>query len=107
LLASFASPCAAACGSLRTTTRCASSRLPQACLSLTWLVSNLQRKEGRTTIGYKLNYLLACFMVLAGLFILVAGFYASVISIKDAFSSGEVGSPFSCVDNSGSTVVQI
>jgi hypothetical protein len=46
-------------------------------------------------------------MVLAGLFILVAGFYASVVSIKDAFSSGEVGSPFSCVDNSGSTVVQI
>ena len=74
-------------------------------LTLAFL-SRPQRKEGKTTVGYKLNYALACFMILAGLFILVAGFYASVVSIKDAFATGEVGSPFSCVDNSGSTVVQ-
>ncbi|CAO1621833.1 unnamed protein product [Sympodiomycopsis kandeliae] len=35
-------------------------------------------------------------ITLMGLFILVAGLYASAVDIKSEFDSGEVGSPFSC-----------
>lgn len=35
-------------------------------------------------------------LTIMGLFVLVAGTYASIVDIKDQFASGEVGAPFSC-----------
>lgn len=62
-----------------------------------WIYQNdWKRREGRTSVGYWLNYTLVGFMALAGAFCLVAGFYASVVSIKNSFDTGAVGSPFSC-----------
>lgn len=33
---------------------------------------------------------------LIGVFILVGGTYASIVSIKDKYAAGQIGSPFSC-----------
>ncbi len=39
------------------------------------------------------------FIILTGVFFLTAGTYASVQSIVDAFTAGEVGGVFTCVSN--------
>ncbi|KAK8051776.1 Amino acid transporter- transmembrane [Apiospora rasikravindrae] len=40
-------------------------------------------------------------LILLGVFVTVCGTYASVMSIKEAYNNGEIGSAFSCADNSG------
>lgn len=61
-----------------------------------------KRKEGPTSLRYKLLYANAVMMVVLGLFILVGGLYGAIKSIKDLFESGGNGKPFSCSDNSNS-----
>ncbi|KAK7956415.1 amino acid transporter [Apiospora aurea] len=40
-------------------------------------------------------------LILLGAFITVCGTYASIMSIKEAYNNGEIGSAFSCADDSG------
>ncbi|KAJ5469022.1 hypothetical protein N7475_006774 [Penicillium sp. IBT 31633x] len=42
----------------------------------------------------------ACFLLITGAFIVVGGTYATVLSIQASYDEGEVGSVFSCGDNS-------
>lgn len=52
----------------------------------------------------KLNLFIAVvawFTIFSGLYILVSGAFGSVRSIAENFASGDVGSAFSCADNSG------
>ncbi|CAD6569446.1 MAG: hypothetical protein CYPHOPRED_003378 [Cyphobasidiales sp. Tagirdzhanova-0007] len=57
------------------------------------------RKQGMLKRTY---YILNGFLLLLGAFVTTAGTYAAVVGIKDAYKSGEVGSAFSCADDSGS-----
>ncbi|KAL0778895.1 hypothetical protein CaCOL14_005153 [Colletotrichum acutatum] len=41
------------------------------------------------------------FVVLVGLFMVVAGTYSVAVSIKDAYASGLISKVFNCADNSG------
>lgn len=45
-------------------------------------------------------HIVALFTVLSGLFIIVSGTYATVLSIKKSYDNGAVGGVFSCGDNS-------
>lgn len=47
-------------------------------------------------------YYAHCIWVLLGLFMTVGGTYGIIQSVIDAYNSGEIGSAFSCADNSGS-----
>nr|AOR51671.1 neutral amino acid transporter [Phaffia rhodozyma] len=68
-----------------------------------WLHDNGQkRKEGPTSLSYKLLYINSLLMIFLGFALLVMGLYASIDAIKLAFASGNIGSPFACADNSNS-----
>lgn len=47
-------------------------------------------------------YYLHCVWVLLGVFMTVGGTYGIIQSVIAAYDSGEIGSAFSCADNSGS-----
>jgi hypothetical protein len=49
-------------------------------------------------------YAMHVFMIFLGLFMTVAGTYAVIQLIIDAYASGEIGSAFSCADNSGTVI---
>jgi hypothetical protein len=51
----------------------------------------------------KLLFVLNLTVILVGSLCVVAGTYASAVSIRDSYSEGTVGSAFSCADNSNST----
>lgn len=38
-----------------------------------------------------------------GLFVMVGGTYGVVVQIQEAYASGQIGSAFSCADNSNSS----
>lgn len=57
----------------------------------------------RASLRRKMNFLLGCFLVLAGSFLLVGATYGSIVQIINAYKTGEVSSAFSCADNSNST----
>jgi hypothetical protein len=48
-------------------------------------------------------YYLHWFMLLLGVFVTIAGTYATVQNIIDAYATGTIGSAFSCADNSNSS----
>ncbi|KAF5864093.1 hypothetical protein ETB97_008499 [Aspergillus alliaceus] len=66
-----------------------------------WLYDHWHYKNG--TLKEKVVFLLHCGLVLLGLFFLVGATYGVVIQIIDAYSSGTIGSAFSCADNSNSS----
>ncbi|PWN53136.1 hypothetical protein IE53DRAFT_384405 [Violaceomyces palustris] len=73
--------------------------LPESSTRRHWLVqvitSRQANRRGMLTVWPSI------LVVVAGLFIGVTGTYGSIKSISDAFASGQVGSAFSCADNSG------
>ncbi|KAF7617026.1 putative neutral amino acid permease [Aspergillus flavus] len=66
-----------------------------------WLYDHWHYKNG--TMKEKAVFVLHCGLVLLGLFFLVGATYGVVIQIVDAYSSGTIGSAFSCADNSNSS----
>ncbi|KAH9892252.1 amino acid transporter [Xylariomycetidae sp. FL2044] len=56
----------------------------------------------RGSLRQKLQYSFHCFLIVLGLFICIGGTYSTVLSIKEAYASGVIGSAFSCADNSNS-----
>ncbi|KAI1341320.1 transmembrane amino acid transporter protein-domain-containing protein [Xylariaceae sp. FL0016] len=49
----------------------------------------------------RLLYVLHIGIIILGVFLTIGGTYATILSIKEAYASGEIGSAFSCADNSG------
>ncbi|KAI1764158.1 amino acid transporter [Hypoxylon sp. FL1150] len=54
------------------------------------------------SLWQKTQYIFHWCLVFLGLFITVGGTYSTVLTIKDAYATGLIGSAFSCADNSGS-----
>ncbi|RDW77408.1 hypothetical protein BP6252_05461 [Coleophoma cylindrospora] len=57
----------------------------------------------RGSAGKKVAYWLHWLLVVLGVFIMIAGTYATVQLIIDAYAAGTIGSAFSCADNSNSS----
>lgn len=67
---------------------------------LLWLFDH---REWRTaSIAKSVTYYLHCIWILLGVFMTVGGTYGIIQSVIDAYNSGQIGSAFSCADNSGS-----
>ncbi|PKY04508.1 amino acid transporter [Aspergillus campestris IBT 28561] len=66
-----------------------------------WLYDHGDYKRG--TLLQKIIYVLHVGMVLLGLFFLVGATYGVVMQIKAAYATGQIGSAFSCADNSNSS----
>lgn len=65
-----------------------------------WLFDFSHYRAG--TPWQRLQYFFHWFLVVLGLFITVGGTYSTVLTIKDAYATGLIGSAFSCADNSNS-----
>ncbi|KAI0472924.1 transmembrane amino acid transporter protein-domain-containing protein [Xylariaceae sp. FL0804] len=66
-----------------------------------WLHDHAHYRRGGA--AQKAAYLFHCFLIVLGMFVCVGGTYATVLSINEAYASGEIGSAFSCADNSNTT----
>ncbi|KAL4939796.1 hypothetical protein BDV06DRAFT_214005 [Aspergillus oleicola] len=74
--------------------------------ALLWLYDH--RDQWRKTCGkFKLAspaaYIFHAFFLVLGAFVTVAGTYAVCVEIRNAYDDGEIGSAFSCADNSNSS----
>ncbi|EXJ95878.1 hypothetical protein A1O1_01003 [Capronia coronata CBS 617.96] len=63
-----------------------------------WMVLNREQRRG-TTLQKCLWYSHIAMLIL-GFFIVIGGAYANIVSIINQYSAGQVGSAFSCLDNS-------
>lgn len=61
-----------------------------------------RRLRKRLTFGKFLLHMFNGFMILVSIFIIISGWYASVVTISRSVSDGKTSSPFSCDDNSNS-----
>ncbi|KAM3069658.1 hypothetical protein ACMFMG_010378 [Clarireedia jacksonii] len=66
-----------------------------------WLYDHTEARRG--TIGMKAAYLGHASLILLATFLCVGGTYGVVESIIQAYADGQIGSAFSCADNSNST----
>ncbi|KAK6076788.1 N amino acid transport system protein 9 [Seiridium cupressi] len=64
-----------------------------------WLYDFSEYRKG--SLWQKTQYFFHIFLILLGIFVCIGGTYSTVLSIKAAYASGEIGSAFSCADNSG------
>lgn len=67
-----------------------------------WLYDHSEYRNG--SILRKTLFGVHILMIALGLFITVGGTYAVVQAIIDAYAKGEIGSAFSCADNSGTVI---
>lgn len=66
-----------------------------------WLYDNADWRVG--SLGKKFTYWLHWAMIALGIFLCVAGTYATIELIKQAYAAGTIGGAFSCADNSNSS----
>ncbi|KAK7540488.1 transmembrane amino acid transporter protein-domain-containing protein [Phyllosticta citribraziliensis] len=66
-----------------------------------WLFDYGSWRKGNA--GQQVAYWFHWFLIVLGLFFLVGGAYGTIQQIIDEYNNGEIGSAFSCADNSGST----
>ncbi|KAK6905141.1 hypothetical protein I203_105961 [Kwoniella mangroviensis CBS 8507] len=64
-----------------------------------WMWDNT-RSPTRGTLSWNLLMAMNILFFVLGWFLMIAGTYGSVVTINDNFKSGDVGSAFSCADNS-------
>ncbi|ORY65277.1 transmembrane amino acid transporter protein-domain-containing protein [Pseudomassariella vexata] len=64
-----------------------------------WLYDFWDYRKGN--IWQKAKFLFHWFLIFLGAFITVGGTYSTILAIMNAYASGEIGSAFSCADNSG------
>ncbi|WWC58051.1 uncharacterized protein I303_100586 [Kwoniella dejecticola CBS 10117] len=67
--------------------------------SFMWMWDNI-RSPSRGTTSWNLLMAMNVLFFILGWFLMIAGTYGSVVTINDNFKSGDVGSAFSCADNS-------
>ncbi|KAJ4252856.1 hypothetical protein NW762_010762 [Fusarium torreyae] len=67
--------------------------------ALLWMDDFASYRKGN--LSKKMVYAGHAFIALVGLFIVVAGSYSAIVSIRDAYHSGLIPKVFSCADNSG------
>lgn len=68
-----------------------------------WLHDNWSKRHTNKTLYFRSLVALNVFLIVAGIFIMVAGSVAAGKAIQDGYASGTITSSFSCADNSGST----
>ena len=56
----------------------------------------VDNEASKNSLESKIGYYVNAFMFIFGLFLLVAGTYASCVLIRDAFNNGASAKPFSC-----------
>ncbi|KAI0015646.1 amino acid transporter [Xylariomycetidae sp. FL0641] len=66
-----------------------------------WLYDFQHYRSG--SLWQRSLYVFHWFLVLLGLFVTVGGTYSTILTIKNAYASGLIGSAFSCADNSNSS----
>ncbi|KAI0134108.1 amino acid transporter [Xylariales sp. AK1849] len=64
-----------------------------------WLYDFWEHRRG--SLWQKTLYLFHWFLIILGAFICIGGTYSTILAINEAYASGEIGSAFSCADNSG------
>lgn len=65
-----------------------------------WLYDYAEFRHG--SLKYKCIYYAHWLLAAVGVFIAIGGTYGTIRAISDAYASGQIGSAFSCADNSGS-----
>ncbi|WVO15296.1 hypothetical protein L204_102952 [Cryptococcus depauperatus] len=65
-----------------------------------WFYDNWNKRKTDKSLYYKLLVALNAFVIVSGIFIIVAGTWAAATSISNAYKNGAISSPFSCVNNS-------
>jgi hypothetical protein len=68
-----------------------------------WVFDYGARRKTDKSLYYRSLFALNVFLIVGGMFIMVTGTWAAALSIKDSYATGNINSPFSCADNSGST----
>ncbi|EXJ94657.1 hypothetical protein A1O1_03053 [Capronia coronata CBS 617.96] len=63
-----------------------------------WFVMNKDARKGST--AQQIMWYVHLGILLTGMLVTIGGTYANVVSIIDQYKQGQVGSPFSCMDNS-------
>ncbi|KAG9676179.1 amino acid transporter, partial [Aureobasidium melanogenum] len=66
-----------------------------------WIYDHWEYRKGST--GKQIMFWMHAFFIPLGMFICVGGTYGVVVQIKQAYASGQIGSAFSCADNSNSS----
>ncbi|AFR96003.2 neutral amino acid transporter [Cryptococcus neoformans C23] len=66
-----------------------------------WLHDNWGHRKTDKSLRFKSLVALNVFLIVLGIFIVITGTWASVVSINDSYKNGAITSPFSCADNSG------
>ena len=64
---------------------------------------NWHRRHTDKSLHYRATIALDIFLIVSGCFIVITGTWAAALSIRDSYATGNINSPFSCADNSGST----
>lgn len=65
-----------------------------------WIHDNWRLSEVRTT-KRRMGLYLNCFLLVIGVFLLVAGTYGAISDLIEV-TKGPIGKPWGCADNSGS-----
>ncbi|KGB76014.3 neutral amino acid transporter [Cryptococcus deuterogattii R265] len=65
-----------------------------------WLYDNWRHRKTDTSFRFRFLVAFNVFLVLAGIFIVITGTWATAVSISDSYKNGTISSPFSCADNS-------
>ena len=66
-----------------------------------WMYDHMDYRKGHA--GKKVLFWGHALFVPLGIFVMVGGTYGVVVQIQEAYASGQIGSAFSCADNSNST----
>ncbi|KAI5198563.1 hypothetical protein E4T38_07478 [Aureobasidium subglaciale] len=66
-----------------------------------WIYDHKSWRKG--SVGQKVGFWLHALFIPLGIFVMIGGTYGVVVQIKEAYASGQIGSAFSCADNSNST----
>ncbi|ODN80901.1 hypothetical protein L202_03028 [Cryptococcus amylolentus CBS 6039] len=65
-----------------------------------WLFDNWAQRSTNKSLRYRSTFFLAVATFLIGVFIMITGTWAAVVSINDSYADGTVSGAFSCADNS-------
>lgn len=72
---------------------------PMACM---WLYDNWTNDKSKRTIRWYATVAVACWVIVAATFIMVAGTYGSVVEINTQYKESGGSAAWSCADNSNS-----
>ncbi|THV89634.1 hypothetical protein D6D26_09696 [Aureobasidium pullulans] len=66
-----------------------------------WIYDHMHYRKGSAIKQF--SFWMHALFIPLGIFVMIGGTYGVVVQIKEAYASGQIGSAFSCADNSNST----